>query len=161
VDPKGRSGRIKEAVDKLLGRPVVGIGGYALHYHGWTTQRTHLTEIAVPVSGYERTIPKMKRVVAVGHLRDWFNAVLPRSEVGVDGFLIAPPEFALVDAIKTAGTGGLWNPDPSDIDPPNDVDAVDAVRRIEEAAQLLKADIDQVREFVSQIDAFEDVAPSP
>lgn len=161
VDPDGKSSRIKEAVDKLLSRPVVAVGAAALHYHGWTTQRPYLTELAVPVSGRERTIPKMNRIIAVKRLRGWFQAVLPRSEIGVDGFLIAPPEFALVDTIMEKGEGGLWQPDPSDIDLPADVDAAAAAHRIEEAADILKADISQVRAFIAEIDGFDEAFPSP
>lgn len=163
ADPKGPQGRIKEAVTKLLGpgRPVIGIGAMALHHHGWTTQRPYLRELAVPVSAFDRTIPQMKGIIGVGRLKGWFQAVLQRSEEGVDGFLIAPPEFALVDAIKAKGAGRLWNPDPSDISLPVDVDADEVVRRIEEAADLLKVDTDQVREFVAEIDGLEDALPTP
>jgi len=159
VDPKGQSTRIKEAVDKLLTRPVVGIGAFALHYHNWTTQRPHLTELAVPVSAHERTIPKINRIRTLGRLRGWFHTVLPRCEKGTDGFLVAPPEIALVESIRAGGAGGLWKPDPSDIDPPVDIDAAETIMRIEEAAHLLKADIAKVRDFISQVEAFEETVP--
>lgn len=161
VDPNGPSSQIKVAVDKALKRPVVGIGAFALHQHGWTVHRPQLTEIAVPIGGPDRTMPQINGIIGVARRKGWFRAVLPLSEAGVDGFLCAPPEYALADAIMAGGADGLWKPDPSGIDLPSDVDPTDALRRIEEAAYLLNADLDQVHAFVSQIEAFRHLSPSP
>jgi len=161
VDPNGPQTRIKESLDKLLGRAFVGIGAMSLHQYGWLPNQPQQKEIAVPVSASVRTIPKMNGIIAAGRLRGWFHAVLPKASESVDGIRIAPPEFALVEAIKSEGSEGLWNPSPSDIVIPDDIHPAEAVRRIEEAAVALKADIGLVREFMSRIDGLDDVLPSP
>lgn len=156
VDPKGATNRIKEAVDKLLRRPVIAIGAFALHQHGWTTQRPQGMEIAVPTGGLLRTFPSMYGIAASGRSRAWFQAVMPDSEEGISAFLTAPAEFALVDALMSKGRDGVWCPAPDDIDPPSDVEPVDAVAAIRKASEELGADRDMIEDFMSRVDALED-----
>jgi len=159
VDPTGPQTRVKEAVDKLFNRPVVGIGAFALK--DWTSQITHLRELAIFMGGPDRTLPQMNGIIAVGRKVKWFQVVLPKCEIGTDGFLMAPPEYALVDAIMADGAGDIWRPDPSDIDLPIDLSPEEASRRIEVAAEALGADIDAVREFAREIDGLDNITPGP
>jgi hypothetical protein len=79
----------------------------------------------------------------------------------VDGFLTAAPETALVDALMNNGKDDIWLPDPSDIDLPSDVDPDEVVAKVLAAAAALGADIDAIKEFVSEIDGLEDRLPTP
>lgn len=173
VDPDAKETRIKEAVDRVVRRPVVLIGASALHAHGWTTQRAHLREIAVPVTRDVRNIRRMAGVVAEGRSIAWFNVVTPVCEPGVDGFLVPPPEYVLVDMIAArdkfqrldkaarARLKGrtIWHADPDDVNVGSD-DPEDALRRIFEAGEALGVERELLEDYVSQMDDLSDLLES-
>jgi len=160
-DPSADKTKLKDGVDKLIRHRVVVIGATALHQHGWTTQRPQSIEMAVPVGGPDRTYPEMKGITTVLRKREWFHAVKSSCEIGIDGFYTVSPEIALVDAIMTGGKSGIWRPDPSDIDLPSDVEPSDAVAKIMSAAETLGTNIEEIVEFIADVDGLDDQLPTP
>lgn len=143
-----------EAVGKLLRRPVLVVGGTALHAHGWTTQQHHTLQLAVPVTREVRSLPTLDHGIrllprSVRHFRRLAEGAAP----GVEGFLVAAPEMALADAVlaEARGTGARqgrtmgWTPTPDEIEPDSE-GAWELVRAAllrlgalpEEAAKLLQ-----------------------
>lgn len=166
-NPTANKTKIMEGVTKLIGRDVVVIGASALHQHGWTTQRPQSIEIAVPVGGPDRAYPQMHGIIAVPRKREWFHAVLPTSAPGIGGFKTANPEYALVDTIVCEKPRpkdkkqDIWRPRPSDIDLPSDADPEEAIANIMSAAETLGGDLDQVRDFIAEVEGLEDRLPTP
>jgi hypothetical protein len=153
-EPDGPRNRLAEAVYKALRAPVVAIGATALHFHGWTTQRPKLFEIAVPVTAKLRSLPTFDGVNLVARNRHWFSAVAAAQEPGPGGFKVLKPEWALADAIGVRGTvvtgGKPWKPDADDIDLP-DEDGL--AERILDAARAMHADSDgleTLEEFLAE-----------
>lgn len=165
VDPEARTRRIKEAVERVVRRPVVLIGASGLHAHGWTTQRAALTELAVLVSRDVRNIRRMAGVVAEGRSLAWFHKVAPLCQPGTDGFLLPPPEYVLVDMIaarmryesldrdgKARRRGRtIWHADPDDVCIGTD-DPEDAVARIYAAGESLGVDQEFLTDFMRGMD---------
>lgn len=160
----------REAVEKAIRNPVVVIGASALHEHGWTTQMSRRTEIAVAVNRENQSFPVVDTVSAVPRSLRWFSAVFPRSKPGAGGYRVAPPEFALVDAVMwgdrfrslpkarqeelRAANRTIWSPDPDDIDV--DTDPEEAVSRILAAGEALGADRERLLGYMEDVDALRD-----
>jgi len=161
VDPKASGRYIKEAVKKLIGRPFIGLGSLSLRYHEWTHRIVMIDDIAVLVEPDDGPLPKMKGVSLVPRSQEWFKTIRPRCKNGYEGFPVAPPEFALVEAIMAGSFDGLWKPHSDDIELPWRGDPADALRRVEEAAVILNADLDRVREFVGWVDDFKSAFRTP
>jgi hypothetical protein len=152
VEPNAPSSRIHEAVRKRIRLPVIAVGAFALHQHGWTTQRPHLIELALPQRTTSRTVPKMTGIATALRSRAWFHVMLPLCTEGVNGFALPPPEYALVDALSHSPTVGsqLWRPTPSDIDLPVRLSLKTFLTRIERAAVALGQDVDAAKTFAKK-----------
>lgn len=131
-DPSGPTARLAEAVAKALGVAGVVVGAGALHWAGWTTQRPHRLEVAVPVTERKRSLPEFAGLDLCARTPGWFARTAGATEDGPDGFRVLKPAFALVDAAASPAdpTYGkpVWRPDPDDLDLPED-----AAEAIEEA----------------------------
>ena len=91
-------------------------------------------------------------------------------EAALDGYRVAPPEFALVDAVMwgdrfrslpkarqeelRAANRTIWSPDPDDIDV--DADPEEAVSRILAAGEALGADRERLLGYMEDVDALRD-----
>lgn len=134
VDPDASATRLKEAIWKLLRRPCVVIGASALHFQGWTTQRPHQLELAVPVSRDIRSLPELDDVLLIPRSKEWFQRVSSVLIEGPEGFKTVPAAVALVDVYSPDDNQhAAWRPDPDDIDVPDN----EADDMINDAAALL------------------------
>jgi hypothetical protein len=151
LEPNAPSSRIHEAVRKRSRLPVVAVGAFALHQHGWTTQRPYLIALALPRRTTSRTVPKMTGIATVLRARAWFHVMLPLCTEGVNGFAL-PPEYVLVDALSHSPRySQLWRPTPSDIDLPARLRLKTFLARMRKAAFALGQDVDAVRAFAGKV----------
>lgn len=138
ADPNGLLTRRAEALQRLLRRPAVLVGPMALHAHGWTTQRPHRLQLAVPITREVRSLPTLDHGLRLlpRSIR-WFSALAETAEPGVESFLVALPEMALADALLAssrrigarAGRTMGWEPSPDETDvDPGDAPAWASVR---------------------------------
>jgi len=130
VDPHGPDNRIEEALEKILNRPGVIVGGGALRRGGWTTQTHHRMEIAVPIIADNSTLPNLlltQNIILTPRYPTWFNALMksdhhyaPQRDRG--GYLyVANPAMALADALlsskrKIYASRQVHIPDPDELD---------------------------------------------
>jgi hypothetical protein len=158
VDPHGPSTRVQEAVHKRVRLSVVAVGAFALHQHGWTTQRPHLIELAAPARKTSRSVAQMDGIAMVLRPREWFHVMLPLCTEGVDGFALPPPEYALVDALfhRRSARCPLWLPTAEDIDVPPDLHVNKFVARVESAAVALGEDVSKATAFAKRVVALLD-----
>ena len=113
------------ALDRLLSRPHVIVGGSALYHGGWTTQVHHLIEVAVLVDRNTMPLPMTEcgvQLVArpARHMKLLLEAA---AEVASpwEGLDMVPPEVAIVDAGLMRGTyydrrGAVTDLPPDEVD---------------------------------------------
>lgn len=119
-DPGAADNRQAEAVEKFLRVPVVVTGASALHWHGWTTQRPHQIELAVPVMRGHTSVPQLNDLQLSPRYRRWFAVLKEGAEIGINGFLVARPAVALADSLLSSQlslTKGrrVWEPGDGDV----------------------------------------------
>ena len=145
ADPDGPRSRMGEALDKLLRRPVVLVGGAVLHRAGWTTQVHRSFDIAVPVARGKRTLPRIRLGHALVPRTAHWHAVLRAHvapELGLPGIPSLTPEMALADALLMKGRP-LVRRYPTYVVPPDELDLEELTpvhfRRVIEALCALGA----------------------
>lgn len=177
VDPNAADRHVVEAVERNLRRPKTLVGASALWAGGWTTQMLPGYEFAIAVDRVNNTWKRMEGVSAEGRPVEWFAAVRPYVRSVEGGFDVLSPAFALVDTIASAAAlkalskedrskavksgKTIWHPDPDDISLPVDLDPQEAWKDIEEAARVLRVDIDLVRSYAAGIPGMEDAVTPP
>lgn len=150
-DPEGPSGRLAEAVEKAFGVKGVVVGAGALHWAGWTTQRPHRLEIALPVTERKRSLPEFSALDLCARTPGWFARTAAAVEDGPDGFRVLKPAFALLDALTSPAEPAygkpVWRPDPDDLDLPEE--AAQAVEAAIEAMAPRREAAERVREALA------------
>lgn len=124
VDPDAASTRVGEAI-ALQEPSAIAVGATALHQHGWTTQIPRVRELAIPAHPNVRSRPQLEGVSFAFRTPEWYGKAAPAAKPGVDGLPTLPPALALADA---ALFGGVWKPDPDDLDVPWEEDAEREIR---------------------------------
>ncbi|SOC27400.1 hypothetical protein [Thalassospira xiamenensis] len=123
TNPQGPLLLRKEAIHKYFRLPGLVIGGSALHHHGWTTQRPHNLELAIPGTRGQTTVPQLNGYIIERRYLRWYATIAAKADEGVDGFTCVQPEFALADAVLMQYRNrkvAMWLPDADDIDIPGD-----------------------------------------
>jgi hypothetical protein len=90
------------ALNKVLRRPFMMIGGSSLYHSGWTTQVHHQMEIAVPVMRGKTSLPKLSCGItlvprSVRHFNK-LNAQINPDASGGENIPVVSPAYALADA---------------------------------------------------------------
>lgn len=151
------------ALDRIVRLPHLVIGANALRHAGWVTQRGGELEIAVPVTSAVQSYPAVNDILFCPRPDGWFDKAWKNStssKHGIYGIRTLKPEYALVDIIMakaglTRKSDKVWRANPDDIL----VDGEDpeiVLRRCREAALVMGAPLDKVREFLSEISHLED-----
>jgi hypothetical protein len=124
--PDAPSTHLGLALNRLLTRPHVVVGGSALYHGGWTTQVHHRVEVAVLVDRNTMTLPSTDVGVQLVARPKRVMQVLLEAARGVaspwEDLDMVPPEVAIIDSGLMRGThydrlGRVTDLPPDEVDP--------------------------------------------
>lgn len=108
-DPEARKTQPGLALEILLQRPFVMVGGAALYHAGWTGQVQRRIEIAVPVTGQNTAMPVVPGgFVLVPRFPKHVQTLLAHqaeNASGWDSIPVASPAYALADMFAAMPAG--------------------------------------------------------
>lgn len=157
-DEHGPRNRTAEAINKLVGVPVVVVGGAAITAGGWSTQVHRKIEVAVPVIRGSLTVPHTRGdIVLTPRYTNWFRILAGSADQSAqEGLAMAAPEYALADALLS-GRRTISSGKPVIAPPPDEIDMGNfggtELEKVRDAMRELGASEQEVGELTSPYEA--------